>query len=151
MLTCALLLHSAHALEPLEHPAQVSDAVLEGDLLVLAGFRILQQLPHVHLRHFLLLLHLPNRGEPLPSLIAAHWPLKTRKVGVWHWYFGSVLQALFKAWVLKAEGKVYFAWSLRETSRESKIRYVHLLTLTLSFILVKNTILGGEEDTRKYP
>ena len=97
VLTCTLLFHSAHALEPPEHTTQVSDTVLEGDFLVLAGFRILQQLPHVYLGLFLLRLHLPNRGEPLPGLIAAHWPLKTRKVGVWYRFFGSALKALFKA------------------------------------------------------
>lgn len=70
-LTCALLLLSAHALEPLEHAAQVGDSILEGDLLVLTGFRVLQQLPYVHLGFFLLLLHLPNRGEPRSSLVAA--------------------------------------------------------------------------------
>lgn len=87
VLTCTFLFHSAHALEPPEHTTQVRDAVLEGDFLVLAGFRILQQLPHVYLGLFLLRLHLPIRGEPLPSLIAAHWPLKTRKVGVWYRFF----------------------------------------------------------------
>lgn len=81
-LTCAFLLHSAHALEPPEHAAQVGDAVLEGDLLILVGVRILQQLPHVYLGFFLLRLHLPNRGEPLPSLVAAHRPRSTRKAGV---------------------------------------------------------------------
>lgn len=70
-LTCALLLHPAHALEPPEHPAQVGDPVLESDLFILIGVRVLQQLPHINLGFLLLLLHLPNRGEPLLSLVAA--------------------------------------------------------------------------------
>lgn len=68
MLTCALLLHPAHALEPLEHATQVSDAVLESDLLILVGVGILQQLPHIYLRLLLLLLHLPSPEEWSPRL-----------------------------------------------------------------------------------
>lgn len=63
MLTCALLLHPAHALEPLKHATQVGDAILESDLLVLVGVGILQQLPHVYLGLLLLLLHLPSPEE----------------------------------------------------------------------------------------
>lgn len=51
--TFALLgLHTLHHLEPLEHPPEVRDAVLEGDFLVVARFGLLQDFPHVHLFSF---------------------------------------------------------------------------------------------------
>jgi hypothetical protein len=63
VLTCALLFHPAHALEPLKHATQVGDAILESDLLVFVGVGIFQQLPHVYLRLLFLLLHLPGPEE----------------------------------------------------------------------------------------
>lgn len=38
-----------HLLQTFEHAPQVSDAILEGDFLILAGMGIFQQLPHVDL------------------------------------------------------------------------------------------------------
>lgn len=147
-LTCALLLHSAHALEPLEHSSQVGDAVLESDLLVLVRVCILQQLPHVHLRFFLLLLHLPNRGEPLPNLVAAHWILK-HKAG-WYRFFGSVLKTVQKkAWVLKVEREV----SLLSLKPRRNLRIVNGQTLALNILFFpsqKHSIRGERKDIRKY-
>lgn len=80
VLTCALLLHPAHALEALKHATQVGDAILEGDLLILVGVGVLQQLPHVYLGFLLLLLHLPSPEEWSPRLDTV-LPPKTRNVG----------------------------------------------------------------------
>lgn len=46
-------LHRRHLLQALQHAPQVSDAVVKGDLLVLARMGTLQQFPYVYL-HFLL-------------------------------------------------------------------------------------------------
>lgn len=53
-------LHLPHLLESFEHAPEISDAVLKGDLLIVAWFGIFQDLPdiHTHLR-LLLLLPLP--------------------------------------------------------------------------------------------
>lgn len=72
--TCALLLVALHALEPLEHAAQVRDAVLEGDALVLRRGRLPQDLPHVLLgRSLQLRVPVPRspRGEASGD---AAWP-----------------------------------------------------------------------------
>lgn len=63
-LTVALLgLHLLHLLQPLQHSPQVCDTVLEGDSLVVAGVRRLQDVPHIYLLLHLLLLLLPEEEE----------------------------------------------------------------------------------------
>ncbi|TNN83324.1 hypothetical protein EYF80_006305 [Liparis tanakae] len=49
---------------PLEQAPQVRDAVLKGDLLIVAGLGVLQDVPHVHVHFFYLLLLLPEEKKP---------------------------------------------------------------------------------------
>lgn len=49
-LTLAVLGLRLHLLQTFQHAPQVSDAILKGDFLILAGMGIFQQLPHVDFR-----------------------------------------------------------------------------------------------------
>lgn len=53
--TFTLFLHLFGFLEPFQQASEISDAVRKRDLLVFVGSGVFQNLPHVHLRSFLLL------------------------------------------------------------------------------------------------
>lgn len=53
-----------HLFQTFQHAPQVSDAILKGDFLILAGMGALKQFPHIYLFHLFLRLLLPaSRGQ----------------------------------------------------------------------------------------